>query len=89
MPQQDRLRGAARASFRDEDFPVTIVRPSRTYGDADRARGQQLGQVYTAVDRMRQEKKVIVPGDGSSSGDHPQHRFRWDLWACSASAGYW
>jgi nucleoside-diphosphate-sugar epimerase len=54
-------------AYREEEFPVTIVRPSLTYGDT------QLPLVtnswekpYTIVDRMLTGKKVVVPGDGSS-----------------------
>jgi nucleoside-diphosphate-sugar epimerase len=54
-------------AYRDEDFPVTIVRPSLTYGETQIALAvNSWAKSYTAVDRMRQGKKVIVPGDGSS-----------------------
>ena len=60
---EDRLMRA----FRDEDFPVTIVRPSLTYGETQIALAvNSWAKSYTVVDRMRQGKKVIVPGDGSS-----------------------
>jgi nucleoside-diphosphate-sugar epimerase len=49
-------------AYREEGFPVTIVRPSHTY---DRTRLPVHGR-YTVVDRMRKGKKVIVHGDGSS-----------------------
>ncbi len=49
-------------AFRDEKFPMTIVRPSHTY---DRTLLPFTGR-YTVVNRMRQGKKVIVPGDGTS-----------------------
>jgi nucleoside-diphosphate-sugar epimerase len=48
--------------YREEQFPVTIVRPSHTY---DRTMIPLPGR-YTAVDRMRKGKKVIVHGDGTS-----------------------
>jgi nucleoside-diphosphate-sugar epimerase len=50
---------------RDEGFPVTIVRPSLTYGETwiPCAVG---GHDYTVVDRMRRGKKIIVHGDGQS-----------------------
>ncbi len=52
---------------RDNGFPVTIVRPSLTYGDTQIVLAVNSWQKsYTAVDRMRRGKKVIVPGDGSS-----------------------
>lgn len=54
-------------AYRESGFPVTIVRPSLTYGDT------QIPLVlnswekpYTMVERMLQGKKVVVPGDGSS-----------------------
>ena len=54
-------------AYREEDFPVTIVRPSLTYGETQIALAvNSWAKSYTAVDRMRQGKKVIVPGDGSS-----------------------
>jgi nucleoside-diphosphate-sugar epimerase len=54
-------------AFREEGFPVTIVRPSLTYGDTviPLVVNSWL-KSYTAVDRMRRGQKVIVPGDGSS-----------------------
>jgi len=55
---EDRLMRA----YREENFPVTIVRPSHTY---DRAALPLMGR-YTAIDRMRKGKKVIVHGDGTS-----------------------
>ena len=53
--------------YRESGFPVTIVRPSLTYGDTQIVLAVNSWQKsYTAVDRMRRGKKVIVPGDGSS-----------------------
>jgi nucleoside-diphosphate-sugar epimerase len=49
-------------AYRDENFPITIVRPSHTY---DRTSLPMHGG-YTVVDRMRKGKKVIVHGDGTS-----------------------
>ncbi len=49
-------------AYRDENFPVTIVRPSHTY---DRTLIPLHGG-YTALRRMRQGKPIIVHGDGSS-----------------------
>ena len=53
--------------LREESFPVTIVRPSLTYGDivVPLAVNSWL-KSYTAVDRMRRGQPVIVPGDGLS-----------------------
>ena len=54
-------------AYREEAFPVTIVRPSLTYGDTQITLAiNSWAKSYTAVDRMRRGKKVIVPGDGSS-----------------------
>jgi len=49
-------------AYRDERFPVTIVRPSHTY---DRTKLPVYGG-YTVINRMRKWKKVIVHGDGTS-----------------------
>jgi len=54
-------------AYRDSGFPVTIVRPSLTYGDTQVALVMNSWtRSYTAVARMRQGRKVAVPGDGSS-----------------------
>ena len=54
-------------AYREEGFPITIVRPSLTYGDTQIVLAVNSWQKsYTALDRMRRGKKVIVPGDGSS-----------------------
>jgi nucleoside-diphosphate-sugar epimerase len=57
-------------AYREENFPVTIVRPSHTY---DRASLPLAGR-YTAIDRMRKGKKVIVHGDGTSLWTLTNHR---------------
>jgi nucleoside-diphosphate-sugar epimerase len=49
-------------AYRQERFPITIVRPSHTY---DRTLLPVRGG-YTIIDRMRQGKKVLVHGDGTS-----------------------
>ena len=54
-------------AYREEGFPITIVRPSLTYGDTQVVLPvNSWKKSYTAVDRMRRGKKLIVPGDGSS-----------------------
>src|SRR5215467_3735605 len=54
-------------AYRDEGFPITIVRPSLTYGDTQITLAvNSWSKSYTVVDRMRRGRKVIVPGDGSS-----------------------
>lgn len=52
-------------AHRDEGFPITIVRPSLTYGETwiPCAVG---GHDYTVADRMRRGQKIIVHGDGQS-----------------------
>jgi nucleoside-diphosphate-sugar epimerase len=53
--------------YRNSGFPITIVRPSLTYGDTQIVLAVNSWQKsYTVIDRMRRGKKVIVPGDGSS-----------------------
>jgi nucleoside-diphosphate-sugar epimerase len=49
-------------AYRDEQFPVTIVRPSHTY-DATKV---PLFGGYTSLHRLRQGRPVIVHGDGTS-----------------------
>ena len=49
-------------AYREEGFPITIVRPSHTY---DRTMVPLMGG-YTDIDRMRKGKKVVVHGDGTS-----------------------
>lgn len=53
--------------YRNNGFPVTIVRPSHTYGRT------QIPFIYgswthpwTLISRMKEGKPVIVPGDGTS-----------------------
>ena len=54
-------------AWREEGFPVTIVRPSLTYGDSQIPLAvNSWAKSFTAIDRMRRGRKVIVPGDGSS-----------------------
>ena len=54
-------------AYRDEGFPVTIVRPSLTYGETLIPLVlNSWQQSFTAVDRMIRGQKMIVPGDGSS-----------------------
>jgi nucleoside-diphosphate-sugar epimerase len=54
-------------AYRQDGFPVTIVRPSLTYGPTNipLAMGS-WAHPYTIVDRMKRGGKVIVPGDGTS-----------------------
>ena len=50
------------AAYRSEGFPVTIVRPSHTYTE----RSVPMFGRWTAVERMRAGKPVVVHGDGTS-----------------------
>ncbi len=54
-------------AFREDGFPITIVRPSLTYGDTQVPLAvNSWERPFTAIARMRQGKPVIVPGDGTS-----------------------
>lgn len=57
-------------AYREEKFPITIVRPSHTY---DRTMLPFQGG-YTHIHRMRQGKPVIVHGDGTSLWTLTHHR---------------
>ena len=50
--------------YRDNGFPMTVVRPSHTYGPASLPTA--VGGGATVVSRLRAGKKVIVHGDGES-----------------------
>jgi nucleoside-diphosphate-sugar epimerase len=58
---EDRLTRA----YRDEGFPITIVRPSLTY---DTVIPTAIGgwTEYTIIDRMKRGKQIIIHGDGTS-----------------------
>jgi nucleoside-diphosphate-sugar epimerase len=51
-------------AYREEGFPVTIVRPSHTYGS--RLIPGAVMKRYLVVDRMKKGQKIIVQGDGQS-----------------------
>jgi nucleoside-diphosphate-sugar epimerase len=54
-------------AYRDEGFPVTIIRPSLTYGPSQiPILGASWLHPWTVVDRIRRGMEVIVPGDGTS-----------------------
>lgn len=57
-------------AYRDEKFPVTIVRPSHTY---DKTLFPFSGG-YTVVDRIRWGKPVIIHGDGTSLWTLTHHK---------------
>ena len=54
-------------AYRAEGFPVTIIRPSHTYGPTQIPFGvSSWMHPWTVIDRMKRGQKVIVPGDGTS-----------------------
>ncbi len=53
--------------YREEGFPVTIVRPSHTYSERSVPVGVHgAGGSYQVIQRMLEGKKVILHGDGTS-----------------------
>lgn len=57
-------------AYREEGFPITIVRPSHTYDQTTLPfRGR-----YTVVDRMRKGLPVVVHGDGTTRWVLTHHR---------------
>ncbi|MFN8481852.1 MAG: SDR family oxidoreductase [Anaerolineae bacterium] len=58
------------AAYRQEGFPVTIVRPSHTY---DATKWPVQGG-YTVVHRMKAGQQVVVHGDGTSLWTLTHHR---------------
>mgnify|MGYP002511017016 CR=1 FL=1 len=53
--------------YREEGFPVTIVRPSHTYSERSMPAGVHGPQgSYQVLRRMMEGKKVIIHGDGTS-----------------------
>jgi nucleoside-diphosphate-sugar epimerase len=53
--------------YRERGFPVTIIRPSLTYGLSQiPLSGASWLHPYTVIDRIRKGKKIIIPGDGTS-----------------------
>ncbi|HSK87676.1 MAG TPA: SDR family oxidoreductase [Anaerolineales bacterium] len=60
---EDRLLVA----YLEQGFPVTIIRPSHTYGLTQIPLGVSSWQhPWTVIDRMKRGQQVIVPGDGTS-----------------------
>lgn len=57
-----RAEEALQRAHREQGFPVTIVRPSHTYDDAN----PPLPGGWTVVERMVQGKEIPVHGDGTS-----------------------
>jgi nucleoside-diphosphate-sugar epimerase len=53
--------------YREKSFPMTIVRPSHTFGETIIPHGVGSWQnSWTIADRMLKKKPIIVHGDGSS-----------------------
>jgi nucleoside-diphosphate-sugar epimerase len=53
--------------YREGGFPVTIIRPSHTYGHSQIPFGYTTWRdPWTNIDRMKRNEKVIVHGDGTS-----------------------
>ena len=55
------------SAFATTGFPVTVIRPSLTYGDSQIP--VAIGsweKPFTIVDRIRRGAKILVPGDGTS-----------------------
>lgn len=53
--------------YRSEGFPITIIRPSHTYGNTSvpvAVHGRNGS--FSVIERIRKGKKVIIQGDGSS-----------------------
>ena len=57
-------------AYRENGFPVTIVRPSHTYDE----RSLPFHYGYTVVDRMRRGKKSLIHGDGTSLWTLTHHK---------------
>lgn len=63
---EDRLMQA----YREDGFPITIVRPSHTY---DQTKIPLIGR-YTTLDRMMKGQQVLLHGDGTSLWTLTHHR---------------
>jgi nucleoside-diphosphate-sugar epimerase len=57
-------------AYIENQFPITVVRPSHTYDQTM----LPVQYRYTVVDRMRKGKKVVVHGDGTSLWVLTHHR---------------
>jgi nucleoside-diphosphate-sugar epimerase len=56
--------------YREEGYPITVVRPSHTYDQTT----VPLDGGWTAVDRMRRGEPIVVHGDGTSLWTLTHHR---------------
>jgi nucleoside-diphosphate-sugar epimerase len=53
--------------YHHNGFPVTIIRPSLTYGPSQIPLcGGSWQHPYTVIDRLKRGQKIIIPGDGTS-----------------------
>ena len=53
--------------YRESGFPITIIRPSHTYGHSQIPMAvSSWMHPWTVIDRMKRGEKIIVPGDGTS-----------------------
>jgi nucleoside-diphosphate-sugar epimerase len=54
-------------AYHEEGFPVTIIRPSHTYGPSQIPLAvDSWAHPWTILDRISRGKKLIIPGDGTS-----------------------
>jgi nucleoside-diphosphate-sugar epimerase len=53
-------------AFRNEGFPVTIVRPSQTYDETRIPVSVKGKEIYPIIQRIKRGKKVLIHGDGTS-----------------------
>jgi len=54
-------------AYQEDGFPVTIIRPSHTYGSTQIPFGvSSWMHPWTVIDRIKRGQKIIVPGDGTS-----------------------
>ena len=67
-------------AYREEGFPITILRPSSTYGNQSGMVGN-VGETNLWIDRIRKGKPVLLCGSGSTARRKailtplfPQHR---------------
>ena len=52
--------------YRECDFPITMIRPSHTYGETYLPLAVDGKNGWSVVKRMLEGKPVIIPGDGTS-----------------------
>lgn len=53
-------------AFNNENFPVTIIRPSQTYDESRIPVSVKGKEIYPIIQRIKRGKKVIIHGDGTS-----------------------